>query len=294
MPYALAQSPVGNDGVALRAVRPRNARTVGRSVRVVPYENLPAYVRQAIARNESRIVCPTCDGGTQRERSLAIRAMDEIDCTVVKLSCWRSTCSWYAVTMPGGDVKFETRKLKPANVYREPIGPLSLERNLSLPKRFGLLPAVWAAHGWGRTGDTLVMPVLSPYGGVRGHVTRTFTKPKRCMTYKATAQPWLDWWLDDEATATIVVEDCLSACRLNGLGYNAVALLGTSMTAEQAKEIREQWPALVYLALDRDAFVKAQKLAKRFRHILNLLPICLSEDVKNMKSDDDIRALFGG
>ncbi len=155
------------------------------------------------------------------------------------------------------------------------------------------------AHGWTEdgTGTTLVMPILDPYGRVRGHVTRTFDTPKRCYTYKATSQPWLDWWFDtDNPAPVVIVEDALSACRLQGCGFNAVALLGTSMTTEQASEIDiVSTPRSVHLALDRDAFQKAIKLRSRHAHILRLDTVaCLTVDIKNMDSDDDIREMFGG
>ena len=154
-----------------------------------------------------------------------------------------------------------------------------------------------AEHGWGVSADadTLIMPVRGPYGELRGHVTRTFDKPKRCYTYKATAQPWLDHWTmgDMRSETTVIVEDCISALRLNGLGYNAAALLGTSITTEQAKEIQAcygQRP--IYLALDRDAFEKALHLTRKHSHILTMKPVCLDEDIKNMEHDDDIHKLF--
>jgi len=187
--------------------------------------------------------------------------------------------------------------MKKVTVYREPIEPLAYgDIDLRLRKKYGIDMAVCQSHGWGASedGKTLIMPIRCPYGGVRGHVTRTFTAPKRCFTYKATAQPWLDWWAADaENQPIVVVEDTISACRLAGLGYPSVALLGTSISNPQAQEISkiaDRRP--VYLALDRDAFVKALHLAKRHAHIVQFLPVCLTEDIKNMKDDDDIHKLF--
>jgi hypothetical protein len=186
--------------------------------------------------------------------------------------------------------------MKEANVYRDPLEKMSHALQYMLLDTYCIHPAIADEHGWRENGKTLVMPVRDAYGRDRGHVTRTFDTPKRCYTFKATSQPWLDWWLVNDHAPVVVVEDALSACRLAGCGLNACALLGTSMTIEQAKEINavaDERP--VHLALDRDAFLKACKLQQRFSHILpNMCVNCLTVDIKNMDSDDDIREMFSG
>jgi len=213
------------------------------------------------------------------------------------MRCWRASCGWRGITMNDPNTVMQARKMKKVTVYREAIEPITKhDFGEALRQMYNIHPAVWTEHGWGVNHEQkcLVMPIRCPYGGVRGHVTRTFTDPKRCFTYKATAQPWLDWWAADaENKPIVVVEDTISACRLAGLGYPSVALLGTSISNPQAQEIgkiADRRP--VYLALDRDAFVKALGLAKRHAHIVQFLPVCLTEDIKNMKDDDDIRKLF--
>ena len=203
------------------------------------------------------------------------------------------------MTRTGPGAVIQQKILKPASVYREAIHPSTIEPDgmgTMLNEKYDLNLKFAALHGWGQTGKTLVMPVLSPFGNVRGHVTRTFDKPKRCYTYKATAQPWLDHWRATASSATdsvVVVEDCLSACRLAGLGYTSVALLGTSMSVPQAQEIAE-YDKPTYLALDRDAFAKAIKLQARLAHICEFMVVCLDEDIKNVEDDADIHNTFGG
>jgi hypothetical protein len=189
--------------------------------------------------------------------------------------------------------------VKPANVYRDPIEPIDTWMYDRLVGDYGLRPYTFIKHGWGKTLDgALVMPVHDCWGQELGHTTRTLTAPKRCMTYKATSQPWLDWWFhhDEEPKTTVIVEDQISACRLRGLGYDAIALLGTSMTTGQAKLIAKLAtdPMHIVLALDRDAFLKALSLTKRHAHILKLLPICLDMDIKDMYSDEAICEIING
>ncbi len=260
---------------------------------VLLLESLPEYLRQVVeAGTPGKYLCPKCDGGRSKEMSLSVYGSGE---GIVKLRCWRASCGWFGLTMTDPTAELHRKHIKPPSVYREPTQPIT-GRNLGpmLTRRYGLQRDLIDGHGWATDQDarTLVMPIRCPYGGERGHVTRSFETNKRCYTYKATAQPWLDWWAGGKTI--VIVEDCLSACRLAGLGYTAVALLGTGITVAQAQEIAAYagQGRSVWLALDRDAFGKALKLASRHKHIVPLMPICLDEDIKNMKHDDDIHKLF--
>ena len=261
---------------------------------VLLFSALPDYLRDAITGGCGRCVCPRCGGGTQREPSLDVR-QDGIG--VLKLKCFRASCSWFAVSVTDRDARLQARAIKPPSVYREPTIPIQGEGVTILRNEYQCKREAVAQHGWRMTekGTAFVFPVLDPYGNVRGHITRTLSKPKRVYTFKATAQPWLDhWeWVVDDDRPCIVVEDCISACRLFGLGYNAVALLGTGMTVDQAREINKYYgTSKIYLALDNDAFEKSLHMAKRHRHAVKLLPVCLTQDIKNMQHDEDIRRLF--
>ena len=261
---------------------------------VVARNALPPELQAAIDGGIARTRCPRCDGGTEAESSLSIRYSDD---GVVSFKCFRATCGWFGLTLIDPDAVYDFKKIKEANVYRKPTVPVQGDGRASLILDYGLNPATWTAHGWrmSEDGGELVLPILDQYCRERGHITRTLTTPKRVYTYKATCQPFLDWWFADHNTApVVVVEDCLSACRLRGLGYNAVALLGTNLSQADAREIQEVSKLRdIYLALDRDAFGKAIKLRARHKHILDLAGvICLDEDIKNIPSDDTIRGLF--
>ena len=260
---------------------------------VILLDQLPDYIRERIETGDpGKMRCPRCDGGRSNELSLSVFG---VGVGIVRLKCWRASCGWYATTMTDPDAKMSHKIIRPAMVYREPVEPVAGRIMARLEWQYSLKQTVWKRHSWGTTGDILVMPVLCPYGGVRGHITRTFDTPKRCMTYKATAQPWLDWWPGDaEHKPLVIVEDTLSACRLTGLGYPSVALLGTGISVEQAQEIGAVSQGVdCFLALDSDAFGKAVMLASRHAHILSMRPICLPEDVKSFKDDNDIHKLFG-
>ena len=261
---------------------------------VLQMDALPDKVREAVSDGVQRTYCPQCDGGKSHEQSLSIRQDED---GVLRLRCWRATCGWFATSLTNPDARLISKQIKEARPYRQATTALDeSETEEYLCDTYGLRPSIMGRHGW-RTNEReteLVLPVLDMYGRIRGHITRTFDSPKRCFTYKETAQPFLDYWPVANDTPVVIVEDCLSACRLAGLGYNAVALLGTSMSIEQAHEIHE-WAGgrEVMLALDADAFEKALILRKRFAHILRMKVILLTQDIKNVKSDDDIRKLLG-
>jgi len=270
-------------------------RSYGRALvvsEVLLFASLPDYLRDDITAGNGRCVCPRCGGGTTREPSLDVR-QDGIG--VLKLKCFRASCSWFAVSVTDPNAKLQQRAIKPPSVYREPTVPIQGNGITILRNEYQCKREAVEQHGWRMSehGTEFVLPVLDPYGNVRGHITRTLSKPKRVYTFKATAQPWLDHWRNSGSSSCVVVEDCISACRLFGLGFNAVALLGTGMTVEQAREIDKYYgSSKIYLALDNDAFEKSLHMAKRHRHAVKLLPVCLTQDIKNMQHDEDIRRLF--
>lgn len=261
---------------------------------VTLFANLPEQLRLDIEAGGERCLCPRCDGGQSRERSLSVR-QDGIG--VLKLKCFRASCGWYGISVTDPNAKLQRKNIKPPSVYRDPTIPLQGVPLQLLRSAYGLSKQAMFHHGWrlAEAGHALVMPILDPNGMELGHVTRTFDTPKRVYTFKASARPWLDWWLGevDRYAPIVIVEDCLSACRLYGNGYNAVALLGTGLTVDQAKQIRDVAKGRrVYLALDRDAFEKAIHMTHRHAHVLKMLPVCLDEDVKNVAYDHDIDRMF--
>ena len=260
-------------------------------MRVIPLDKLPNYIRDCLDAGVTRTSCPQCHGGTSHEESLSIRAAGE---GMIKISCWRASCGFYAVSFIDPDARWQFSKLKEGRPLTEDVLPISPDVAAILSNDYGLRPSVYKLHGFGllSTGQ-LVMPVRAPTRQTRGHMARTLDGQKRVFAYKATSQPWLDWWTYGDSDKVIVVEDQLSACRLSGLDLTACALLGTNISADEAKEIATTARSRpVYLALDRDAFDKALKLSARHRHILPMIPVCLDTDIKDAQNDADILALF--
>lgn len=262
-------------------------------MKIITIDSLPDVLQSQIKAGVDRTVCPACGGGSTHEVSLSIRDVE--GGLLKKLSCWRASCGfWGFVSLPGAAVC--TRKMKQAEPFSRPTVDIHGQLADKLELDYGLSVRRLTLRGW-RMEDcltpTLVIPIRAYNGDIRGHITRTFEDPKRVFTFKETARPFVDYWPQMGASKTVIVEDCLSAARLHQLGYTAVSLMGTNMSVDDAREINFYSPWPVYLALDRDAFDKSLKLAKRHRHVLNMQPICLDKDIKNMQHDSDILRLFG-
>ena len=259
---------------------------------VVTLDQLPEQLRHAIAHDASRALCPRCSGGRSGEVSLSIAP--ERFGGLLHLHCWRVACGWRGYVFTG-DVRMQHAQVKQAQPFAESTRTLlDVEAvHAAVAVKYHISRSTWATHGWAATFDgRLVMPVCGPYGDERGHMTRTFTKPKRVMAYKATAQPWADYWARPVPTC-VLVEDQLSAARCYQAGYSATALLGTRVSIAVAEELASLGYARVVLALDRDAFTKSLKEASRVAHVLTLEPMCLEQDIKDLPTDEAVRQVIG-
>ncbi len=262
---------------------------------ILTLDRLPPETRKAVADPlyGARVMCPKCDGGSTRERSLSIRSVDNND-GMLKLSCWRGTCGYWAYVLLDGTFEWQGKQMREPSVYRDEILPCTPEQLEILVRDYGLDAELLGKRGWASTPDgALLIPIRGVYGSEMGHITRTLDKKKRVYTYKATAQSFLDVWYAHPDKPWVIVEDCLSAARLIPCGLNAVALLGTNISSRDAKALAEITSGRAYLALDNDAWDKSLKWANRHAHVLTMLPVPLNLDIKNMESDDDIKKLFG-
>lgn len=267
---------------------------------VIPLSKLPDATREAIAlRGVSRTTCPRCGGGQSREISLSVRPVDH---GLIKLSCWRVSCGWYALVLVDGSSQWEwsARKMPAARVFSDPVYPLAGKIRDTLAADYGLDVAALDTRGWrmakGDKSPRLVIPIKNRMGQCIGHLTRTFDKPKIVSTYKNTAGPFLDVW-SLQGTPLVIVEDCISAARVAQCGLSAVALLGTNMSHGDAKELR--WIVdmykhpTVFLALDNDATKKAMQYVSKFAHILPMMHFLpLQHDLKDTPDDDTLRSMF--
>lgn len=260
--------------------------------------DLPASLREAIVGVDSAsgLLCPACQGGRTGERSLGYR----LEGFLGHLTCFRAGCGYRACVPVDGTAEVRAVAFKP-RPYTGALFPPNGTLSHFLHCRYGLAQDTIDAyvkdsgHGTWITGDLRVpravyMPVLSPYGEDRGGVVRFLdgTKPKT-ISYLTTAHPKLAWYTHYTRpynVPTVIVEDQLSAMRCKQLGYNGVALMGTQINDEKARELRRDAPTL--LALDKDAFGKAVGYARRWPW---MTPVLLNRDIKDSDDSDVVARL---
>jgi len=258
-------------------------------------DQLPEEVRLGIKAGAHKLRCPKCKGGKSGEISLSVfyPAENKPDhVPMVGLKCWRVSCGWVANVMFGEGEHFRLvrQQVHEGRVFDGPLFPPGDRHELTLG--YGLTGKDYGTRfhiSW--EPPCLVMEVRGPNGELRGHLTRTFDKPKKVMAYKQSAQPWLDWWtLNTRCKKLFIVEDQISACKIFANGGNAVALLGTNMPIDKAQEIAgvcKRHLLVPALMLDNDAIDKAIMLHKRYSHLMpNMIVSAIVDDPKDMPHEE--------
>jgi len=246
------------------------------------------YVAKQLGSREraSGLTCPKCLGGQTRERSL-IAGRDGLRMWAV---CKRNKCRevfrWGPADTPPPDGALEP--------YKRPLAPqtLPLTDNVHayVEARYGLRQSTLQSYGCRTIAGqgALYVPVLGPRSQSRGCVLRRIdgSKPKvrgyPNADYPLDA-PWLAWFHDARLSArrpVIVVEDVLSAMRLEQAGHQAVSLLGTELSEAKALELR-RWCLAVIVALDADAIGRA--ISHAMRHSFEVRR--LASDFKDMTEE---------
>jgi len=243
-------------------------------------------------------LCPSCEGGTSRERTLSL---DVGLNGVIKFHCHRAGCDFSGSCYQSGlsvhrdDAKPQDKGTRP---FTGDLHPLSKAELAFFKDRYGIIPgsAVWRTH------TRYALSIFRPNGSVRGYVTRrpyegspADTAPNRAdsqyamkaLTYMEADEPVQSWY--GKGDKILLVEDSLSAIRAaQDLEVTAVAILGTGLNAAKVQEIqREAGDCEVLLALDADAtgqaFAAARKWHMAFKHFR---VIVLSRDIKDSSSDE--------
>ena len=273
---------------------------------MIPVDSLPHDVRLAVEACHADetvhgLLCPKCEGGRTGEHKLTLFG----EGLTVSLRCWRASCTFNAAVLrvpeDGDKVTLHPGyKFKP-RVFRGEYAPWSVEHEhwfrAKFPALINVRSPAWVVPTDDVPGVSYYYPVLSPTGAERGGQVRYYdgSTPK-AKAYPATDQPWQAWYLHglpatcafetDPQQPLVVVEDQVSAMCAHAAGYDAVAILGTSLSPDRVEEIRDFFGygyLDVRLALDRDAFGKATKAA--IKHPW-LRPVLLDKDLKDCTLDE--------
>lgn len=250
-------------------------------------QELERLARSLDLHSEGRFICPVCEGGSTRERSLSIRR----DLMYANVACFRDSCSLqpFGIRIGGG-----------APLDFTGTGERTPARRRRQEQYEGrVLPAPPDWYEWcpshircQLTDDgRIVIPIFDRTGNRRGDSVRQLKPyntdmPKSLSLYEEeySGMAWFrpETMYDGEgSTALVVVEDPLSAMRMAYLGYTGVALMGTGISYTRLRELSaENRP--INLALDADAVLTAVRHARKYSSISRLHVHPIYHDVKDM------------
>lgn len=261
------------------------------------------------AEGEARQLCPWCAGGNSGELSFTIR---EVSAGLV-YNCYRDSCRAVNPSAGFADASLHPRQQQQKrqdraarlNPYRGATRDLSPAEAAYLMRTFNLSAVTLMASGirWGIDDQRYILPVCDPSGVFRGVVARQFYakalgpgEPK-ALTYKARGGAWCHWTpkrLGSLAGSLVIVEDYISALRVQQLRTRAVALLGTHCSAAIEAELAHAKADRVVIALDNDATQKAYEMAWQLRSSLKHVTVAVLErDLKDLPTDIAVREVLG-
>lgn len=168
-------------------------------------------------------------------------------------------------------------------------------------RKYGLEPNTVLAAGvkYAPKVERYVFPIQGPYGEPRGILARRFGRPKdkkKAIAYPAEDKPFAHWAIPEQECkhSVVIVEDYLSALRIQQLDYTALALLGTHLPMDTLNDLIAYKPTEVVIALDPDATEKAFRMQRNIRLYFPKVRVAvLEQDIKDMTYTSDIKFALG-
>ena len=251
-----------------------------------------AMIASELALGESvRTICPQCDGGSTREKSLNITLTEE----GLAWICFRNNCELRGRSNAAGIPRVKAEKPKPKRkVFEGKTIPLSEKHRERIAQLWGIHdPEHW--YWTDSHGGRVAMSIRGPKYTHRGWLLRDIygTHGVKALTYIDDGEEGLAWYKTKAYAPTFVVEDVPSAVRASKY-VNSIALLGTGVGIPRAAEIAEYATRPVVVALDQDATAEAFKVAKRWALFWeDVIVQPLKKDIKDM-TEPELEQLMKG
>lgn len=238
-----------------------------------------------LSHGTHRMVCPKCEGGSGREKSLAV-TRDEHG---VRWFCHRAGCDHKGgIGKPNGGIEKPTHPTftpRPLDApWRFPEAGEYWHRSLTARGVLGPLVPSWCARVGFRVleadPDVAVWELRNAGGEVVGHMTRS--ADKRIREWIVRPGP-VYWYRGDRCPRFVwLFEDCMSAA-LASSETSAVALLGTKLPSGMAAELKALNPGHVVVALDPGAQDDAARIVYALAaHGFSVRVCLLTKDFKDM------------
>lgn len=271
------------------------------------------YAKEVAVGREGRYLCPCCNGGSSRERSLSITRRSNTEAFYI---CYRASCSLGAGHIAlysaddGSILRHNTFKKPTNNDLTHNLASLDRETVDFFMRKYYMTPGQLLYGRFQTTFDRRIyMWIFGPRRLKRGGCVRKYAElytgrreltsiPKNLVHFNGTDDKALSWYFKDRhrkrnSKDLIIVEDIPSALRLNSY-CDSVSLIGTGLGSDKQKEIRSMGYDRIYLALDEDATAKALKIKKSCSlYLSNMRVIPLSKDIKDTPPEELEEVLHG-
>jgi len=257
------------------------------------YRNDIALLAESLEIGERvREVCPLCNGGSTREKSLSlIRTQDGY-----LYLCFRAKCGLRGGK--GGSISSTEVKKREGKQWNGELFSIPEKVVAWIGRSWHMRPPsswYWTPDYSGR----IAMSILDPRGVHRGWCLRrpVSKAPNKALTFIDPEQEAVSWYRTSTNSPTYLVEDVPSAVRVSKFA-NAVALLGTGVGQQRALEISQWATQPVVLALDQDATDLSFRWAKKYSLLwgnVKILPLekdfknCTEKELKEVLSERETR-----
>jgi hypothetical protein len=238
-------------------------------------------------------LCPACEGGSSRERTMSVTAKEGM----ILFHCHRATCPFSGVVLSNGARRANGELPKERRyplIKGQPVEQ-SLIRLLSA--KYGVKDFVleyaslrWTGEGDGPYSKRVAFPIFDPDGNERGVSYRSYiqgVQPKAIVELKSADAIKACWYkMMRKSDSLVIVEDQMSALKL-APHTHTVALLGTHVSQQLVDEIVNGNYDRVRISLDQDAVYEAVKLQLRMRHrVPGILVASIQKDIKDFTAEE--------
>lgn len=245
----------------------------------------------------TREICPRCGGGSHKEKSLSLTLSEDGN---LLWKCHRASCGDSGKIFVWGAIE-EGRKA----VKKTPRRFTGRTEHLSE----AAYDWFWSKYQIGRRildewgikfcpeMNRIVYPITGPPNKyrIRGYQAREWADKLdiKVLTYQELVdEPFAHWGYQHTAKyPIIIVEDVVSALKVEQANLNVLALNGTNLSQKLVREIIDV-NRQVILALDKDAYSKAVGYAGTYSHLLSLKVWKLEEDLKYVPEQRILEAYF--